>query len=70
MKKQLKVLKEITPKEMSCLVGGCPAIFETNKDSYLLIGKAIKPEKVGLSNKVAKDEILIEVPKNLIDNKN
>ena len=70
MKKELKITKELTPKEMFCGAGmGCPAIFETNKKSYVLIGKKINAEKLGISKRVAKDEVVIEVPKKLLDNK-
>jgi len=42
------------------------------EDTYLIIGKLFKllnPKDFGLENKVAKDEVLISVPKELIDNK-
>ena len=70
MRKELKITKELTPKEMSCVWGACPAIFETNKNSYVVIGKIQNAEKLGISNRVAKDKIVIEIPKKLIDNKN
>ena len=66
---KLKIVKEVTPKEMSCICGGCPAIFETNNNSYVVIGKKINSKSVGLSKRVSKDEILIEIPKKLIDKK-
>ena len=66
---KIKIVKEVTPKEMSCIVGGCPAIFETNNNSYVVIGKKINSKSVGLSKRVSKDEILIEIPKKLIDKK-
>lgn len=66
---KLKIIKEITPKEMCCGKDCCPAIFKTNKNSYILIGKSVKAEELGILKRVGKDEIVIEVPKNLIDKK-
>ena len=39
MKKELRITKERTPKEMLCGIGACPAIFETSRGSYAIIGK-------------------------------
>jgi hypothetical protein len=70
MEKKIKLQKELTPKDMACgPIGGCPAIFETNKGSYALIGKKLDSGKFGISKRVGKDEVLIEVPKKLIDKK-
>ena len=72
---ELKIIKEVTPKEMfcikgtSCLFGGCPAIFETNNNSYIIIGKKVNGKSLGISKRISKDEILIEVQKSLIDKK-
>jgi len=52
---------------MMCAVGACPAIFETNKRTYAVIGKKLDSKNLGISGRVAKDEVLIEVPKKLID---
>lgn len=59
---------EITPKEMKCLVGACSRIYK-DKGNYLIICKKVDPKKVGLEKKVGEGEILIEVPKKLIDEK-
>jgi len=69
MEKKIKLQKELTPVEMSCIAAACPAIFETNNGSYALIGKKLDSGKLGISKRVGKDEILIEVPKKLIDKK-
>ncbi len=60
-------VKEITPKSLFCVVGACPSIFE-NKKNYLIIGKLKNPKEYNLEKKVSKDEVLIEVPKELITN--
>ena len=63
----MKIIKELTPKEMSCVAGTCPAIFETDEGSYILIGKKADADKLGIEKRVAAEEVVIEVPKRLID---
>lgn len=81
-------LKEVTPAEMQCGVGACPAIYEVervtpkemqcfgglgcpevyqNEDSYFIIGEKVEAEEAGLVGKVGKNEVLIKVPRRLID---
>ena len=80
-------LKELTPVEMQCAVGACPAIYEVERvtpkdmecalgaclevyqdaESYFVIGERIEPEEAGLVGKVGKNEVLIKVPRKLID---
>lgn len=69
MKKEVKIIKDLTPKHELCVVGGCPAIFETNNDSYAIIGKVLDANKLGISERIGKNEFLIEVPKKIIDKK-
>ena len=63
----MKIIRELTPKEMYCGVGACPAIFETDENSYVLIGKKIDADKLGIGKRVADDEVVVEVPRRLID---
>ena len=49
--------------------GSCPAIFKDEKGSYILIGKLVDHKELGLSERVGKDEVVVEVPKKLIDEK-
>jgi len=62
-------LKEITPAEFVCHSASCcPAVFETENNSYVIIGK--KPSaaaKAQLAGRVGADEFAIEVPKGVID---
>lgn len=63
-------IKEVTPKAFSCGVGPCPSIYETDRDSYLIVGAVVnekdpKPLKI---LRIGKNETVIEVPKNLILN--
>lgn len=69
MKNKIKLQKELTPVEIICIMGGCPAIFETNNNSYAVIGKKLNADELGISNRVGNDEVLIEIPKELIDKK-
>ena len=67
----MKILKELTPKNMQCGIGACPAWFKTDRKTYLLIGKKIKNQNAirGLKNRISKDDAVIEVPLNLLSNK-
>lgn len=64
-------LKEVTPSEFqvcgSCSCG-CPAVFETENDSYVIIGKTLPASVIEqLKGRIAGDEFVIEVPKGMID---
>ena len=59
---------EITPENMKCIAGACSGIYE-DKGTYLIIGEQVDPKKVGLEKKVGEGEVLIKVPKKLIDEK-
>lgn len=59
---------DVTPKEFSCILGNCPQVHKF-RDNYLIIGKRVDPKEVGLVGKVGEGEVLISVPKALIDNK-
>ncbi len=52
-----------------CAACACPAIFKTNKGSYALIGKKLNAKDLKVDKRVGKDEVLIEVPKKIIDSK-
>ena len=69
MEKKLEVMEELTPEPLQCGVGACPAIFKTNRETYALIGKKLDPKEMKVDKRVGKDEVLIEIPKELIDNK-
>ncbi len=62
-------VREITPKEDMCIIQLCPGIYEDKSGKYLIIGKKANPSKFGLEKKVGKDEVLIEIPKEIIDNR-
>ncbi len=62
-------LKEITPAEFVCNdCKTCPAVFETERNSYVIIGKKLTDSEMEkLVGRVAADEFVIEVPKGMID---
>ena len=61
-------LIEKTPKSMSCILGSCPAVFETDRKTYIVIGKQLKPDQIAkfLENRVGNGETAIEFPKQLL----
>ena len=61
----MAIKKELTPESLKCLIGACPAIFETTDNSYLVIGK-LKKENAVPKGRVGSDEVLIEIPKELL----
>ena len=61
-------VEKITPKDMECGAGLCPEVYQS-ADSYFIIGEKVEAEAAGLEGKVGKNEVLIKVPKALIDNK-
>jgi len=62
----MKIIKDLTPNSM-CMVGACPAIFETDEQSYLLIGK-LTDSSIVPEGRVGQDEVVIEVSKALLAN--
>ncbi len=64
-----KTYKELTSNEHQCGIGLCPGIF-TSKISpgvYLIVGNKVFPSKYGLSEKVGENEVLMEIPKGLLE---
>lgn len=60
---------EITSKADMCMAHACSGIYEDQSNKYLIIGKKANPSDFGLEKKVGKDEVLIEIPKKIIDNR-
>ncbi len=63
-------LKEITPEAFACgaCQPCCPAVFETENGSYVIIGKKLSASvQQQLAGRVADDEFVIEIPKGMID---
>ena len=63
-------LNDITPEAFACnsCSCGCPAVFETENNSYVIIGKKLPSSVVdSLKGRIADDEFVIEVPRGMID---
>ena len=62
-------IKEITPEAFICHSSSCcPAVFETDNGSYIIIGKKLDVAAVAqLDGRVGADEFVIEVSKGMID---
>lgn len=52
----------------NCIVGACPALFESNRRTYVVVGKRIssKEAKSALTGKVGKGEVAVEIPARLL----
>lgn len=63
-------IRELTPEAMRCIIGNCPAIFETDRGTYLIIGRKIDMgDSIGnISARVGENETIIEIPKILLSN--
>jgi len=61
-------LKNITPEHMMCVVGSCPAIYETDRETIVIVGTRFSPEDADilLSGQVAPHEEVIEIPRELL----
>lgn len=62
-------LKEITPAEFICSdCHSCPAVFETERDTYVVIGKEL-PDSIleQLVGRIGANEFAIEIPKGIIN---
>ena len=59
---------EITPAHFLCAACACPSVFETDRETFVLVGEKVNlkdaPEKI--KNKIGAGETAIEIPKGLI----
>jgi len=59
-------VRDVTPISMRCAGGACPAIYETDRETFLIVGSLVEiPEGVP-PEKVGQNERLIEVPIDLV----
>ena len=59
-------IKDVTPSRFSCAGGACPAVYETDKGTYLIVGNKVANSDNLLSGKIGPNETIIEVPVELI----
>ena len=66
--KKIKIFNEITPIQFSCIAAACPSIFETDRETFIFVGKKLKGKDISenIKHKIGNDETVIEVPKKLI----
>ena len=58
---------DITPKQFHCGIGACPAVFETDRGTYVLIGSNLPSASINeLSERIGVGETAIEIPKELL----
>lgn len=61
-------LRNITPEPMRCVIGSCPAIHETDRGTFVIIGRRLDAASVAelLPGKVAAHEEAIEISRKLL----
>lgn len=62
-------LIEKTPKSMVCPgLGWCPAVFETDHNTYIVIGTQLTSDQIEkfLKGRIGSGEIAVEFPKKLL----
>lgn len=59
-------IKDVTPVSFSCKGASCPAIYETDSGTYLIIGKKVESSEAILPGKIGQNETMVEVPVDLI----
>ena len=67
-------LERKTPEEMCPPFGTCPDIYQgkegtPQENNYIIVGKLIDSSEFGLEGRVGEGEVLISIPKRLIDEK-
>lgn len=67
-------MKNLTPQKYYCIGGmGCPTLYATGDDTYLIVGKRLESDDPRLdkikpdTNWLADDEEIIEVPADLFE---
>ncbi len=59
----MEIIRQVSPE---CGIGACPAVFETDQESFVVVGRQIDQNEVvalGLESKIAPGENAVEVPK-------
>lgn len=60
-------LTDLTPdKYRSCAIAACPAVFKTDRGTYVVIGKVLD-DGVVPEGRVGPGEIAVELPGDLLD---
>lgn len=64
----MNIKREITPQTMRCMEIGCPAAFETDEGTCLIVGTLVKSEEIPMEirRRIGPDEMVIQVPSALL----
>lgn len=62
-------IEDVTPMHLRCGVGACPGIFRTDRDTFLVVGPPLSRDQVKtlLPERVSSNEMVIEIPIDLLD---
>lgn len=68
-KKNKLIIVERTPLKYYCVACACPSVFETNSETYIIVGRKLdlKDMSQEVKNKIGDGEIAVEIPKGLLD---
>jgi hypothetical protein len=58
-------LRDITPEHLRCSLGGCPAVYEIDQDTVVIVGEAAD---IDIQKLVGENEAAIVVTKKLLAN--
>jgi hypothetical protein len=57
-----KIKEEITPSELRCSIGACPAVFTLSDGDLLIVGKVASPDLLReISGRVSSDEFAVKI---------
>jgi len=61
-------LIDLTPRSIRCGVGPCPAIYKTERNTFVVIGTILgdREAKKSLQGKIGEGEAAVEVPEKLL----
>jgi hypothetical protein len=60
---------EITPTNLRCGIGACPAVFKTPAGSLVIVGRSLSSGERGgfLAGRIAPDETAVEIDAALVE---
>jgi hypothetical protein len=65
----MRLKKELTPTHLRCVVGTCPAVYETSDGQLVIIGKSLDGDTLrDLSKKIGADEHAVVISRELLAN--
>ena len=65
MSKTNMKLTEITPAQLRCALGPCPAVYRSDSGTIVIVGKRLSKEALAelLPGKVSSEEEAVELPR-------